>query len=143
MRIRPARRDDETTLRTLWDGSNSELDFLPYEQSVFSSELLTDSIALVAEEAGEIIGSVYAATPGVEHGFVFGLYVVPSSRRQGVARSLMAAVGKELRSRGRRVVVLSVDTPNAPARAMYEAMGFVDQARILRAEAGDLIRRLP
>jgi ribosomal protein S18 acetylase RimI-like enzyme len=143
MRIRPARRDDETTLRTLWDGSNSELDFLPYEQSVFSSELLTDSIALVAEEAGEIIGSVYAATPGVEHGFVFGLYVVPSSRRQGVARSLMAAVGKELRSRGRRFVVLSVDTPNAPARAMYEAMGFVDQARILRAEAGDLIRRLP
>lgn len=142
MRIRPARRDNETTLRTLWDDSNSELDFLPYEQSVFSSELLTGSISLVAEEAGEIIGSVYAATPGVEHGFVFGLYVVPSSRRQGVARALMAAVVKELRSRGRRFVVLSVDTLNAPARAMYEAMGFVDQARILRAEAGDLIRRL-
>lgn len=141
MRIRAAGPDDETTLQGFWDESNRELNFTPYEQSAFAAELLTDHIALVAESAGEIIGSVYAATPGTDHGFVFGLYVVPSLRRQGVARALTAAVAEELQRQGRRFVVLSVDTPNTPARAMYDAMGFVDQARILRAEVADLLRR--
>jgi ribosomal protein S18 acetylase RimI-like enzyme len=139
MRIRPATLDDEPTLRALWDESGRELDFTPYEQTAFSAELLTDHIALVAEDSGVVVGSVYAATPGVEHGFVFGLYVVPSSRRQGVARALMAAVAEELQRQARRFVVLSVDTPNLPARAMYEALGFVDQARILRADVDALL----
>jgi ribosomal protein S18 acetylase RimI-like enzyme len=69
------------------------------------------------------------------------LYVVLSSRRQGVGRALMVAVADELRIRGRRFVVLSVDTSNAFARAMYEELGFVDQARILRADLEDLLRR--
>lgn len=123
MQIRAARPDDETTLHALGDESNHELNFTPYEQSAFATELLKDHIALVAESAGEIIGNVYAATPGSEHGFVFGLYVVRSSRRQGVARALMAAVAEELQRQGRRFVVLSVETLNAPARAMYDAMG--------------------
>jgi ribosomal protein S18 acetylase RimI-like enzyme len=138
MRIRPATPNDATTLRALWDDSNRELESTPYAQSAFASELLTDQIALVAEEAEEIIGSVYAATPGAEHGFVFGLYVVPSSRRRGVARALVS-VAEELQRQGRRFVVLSVDGPNAPARAMYEAMGFVEQSRILRADVEDVL----
>lgn len=140
MQIRAARPEDATKLQALWDDSNRELSFAPYEQSAFSTDLLTDHIALVAEQAGAVIGSVYAALPGADHGFVFGLYVVPSSRRQGVARALMTAVAEELQRHGRQFAVLSVDTPNAPARAMYEAMGFDDQARILRAEVEDLLR---
>jgi ribosomal protein S18 acetylase RimI-like enzyme len=141
MRIRPATLSDEFNLRALWDESNREVTSAPYEQSSFAPELLTDHISLVAEEADELVGSVYAAMPGPEHGFVFGLYVVLSSRRQGVGRALMVAVADELRIRGRRFVVLSVDTSNAFARAMYEELGFVDQARILRADLEDLLRR--
>ncbi len=139
MEIRRATAADEPSLRALWDAAERELDFTPYAQAGFTPELLADHIVHVAEAGGEIVGSVYAAMPGPEHGFVFGLYVVPAARRQGIARALMAAAAEELRKQGRDYVVLSVDTPNAPARAMYEALGFVDQARILRADVGRLL----
>jgi ribosomal protein S18 acetylase RimI-like enzyme len=139
VRVRRATADDTHILRGFWEDSNRELDFTPYAQSAFAAELLTDHIALVAEDAGAIIGCVYAATPGDDHGFAFGLYVFPARRRQGVARALIAATADELKRRGRRFLVLSVDTPNGPARSMYEALGFVDQARILRADVDDLL----
>ena len=126
-------------MRALWNAAERELDFTPYPQSEFGPELLADHVVLVAEAGGEIVGSVYVATPGPEHGFVFGLYVVPAARRQGIARALMTAAAEELREQGRRYVVLSVDTPNAEARAMYEALGFVDQSRILRADIARLL----
>jgi ribosomal protein S18 acetylase RimI-like enzyme len=137
--IRSATPADEEILRSLWDDSNHELEFTPYPQSEFAAELITDHIALVAEDDGAVIGTVYAAMPGEEHGFVFGLYVIPSARRRGIARSLMVAVTKELGDRSRRFVVLSVDSPNTSARALYERMGFVDQARILRADVQEIL----
>jgi len=139
MLIRRATLDDELSLRSLWDDSNRELDFTPYPQSKFASELVTDHVALVAEDDGAIVGTVYAALPSDEHGFVFGLYVVPVARRQGIARALMRAVAEELHQQQRQFVVLSVDTPNDPARAMYERLGFVDQARVLRADVAQLL----
>ena len=50
----------------------------------------------------------------------------------------MRAVAAILREQGRRYVVLNVDTPNEPARAFYERLGFVDAARTLRADVDDL-----
>jgi ribosomal protein S18 acetylase RimI-like enzyme len=44
-----------------------------------------------------------------------------------------------LRDRGRRYVVLSVDTPNESARTLYERLGFVDAARMLRVEVERLL----
>ncbi len=79
--------------------------------------------------------------PSDEHGFVFGLYVIPSSRGRGVATALMVAGATQLERQRRRYIVLTVDPPNASARVMYEQFGFVDQARVLRTEVRHLLDR--
>lgn len=57
------------------------MNFAPYPPSEFAPELLTNHIALVAEDAGEVVGCVYAAAPSDDHGFVFGLRSDTSRQR--------------------------------------------------------------
>ena len=127
-------------MRILWDEFTSEATFTPYPGVPFSESLLTDQIALVAEQDGRPLGCVDIALPDEHFGYVFGLYVRPEARRQGLARRLMREVAVSLKREGRRYVVLSVDTPNRPGRTLYEQLGFVDAARTLRAEVDDLLR---
>ena len=57
------------------------------------------------------------------------LVVVPALRRKGVGTAMLAHA-VELARKGRaQVCTLHVDEANAPARALYEAMGFVVTAR--------------
>lgn len=136
--IRRATAADEVAMRELWDEFNAQTTYTPYPGSPFAQTLLTDQIALIAEDSGEPVGCVYGR-PSDHFGFVFGLYVRPSARRRGIARSLMRAIAEVLRDKGKQYVVLSVDTPNAAARTLYKDLGFIDAARTLRAEIVDLV----
>ena len=138
MEVRQATGADVEVLRGLWDASMAEATFTPYPGAPFDPAFLTDHLALVAEEEGRIVGAAYANLVSTHYGFVFGVYVRPDARRRGIARALMRAIARELRSRDRAYVVLSVDTPNAGARALYERLGFVDAARILQARVDQL-----
>ena len=71
---------------------------------------------------GRVGCCVYVNLASESFGFVFGLYVRPEARRRGIARALMRAVAEALRDEGREYVVLSVDTPNDAARALYEGL---------------------
>lgn len=140
MNVRRATEADLEAARRLWEASNEEITFTPYEGSRFDPILVTDHIALVAEnDGGGIAGTVYANASTPDFGFVFGLYVLPEWRGRGVGRALMRSIASELRDYGKRYVVLSVDTPNEPARRLYDELGFVDAARTLRAEIDDLV----
>lgn len=140
MAIRRATPNDAPVMRTLWDEFNAETTYTPYPGSEFAESLLIDQIAFLAEDEGKPVGCVYAATPSDHYGFVFGLYVLPGARRSGLARRLMATIAKELQDDGRRYIVLSVDTPNRAARALYDDLGFTDTARTLRVDIGELLR---
>lgn len=139
MEIRRATADDAPTMRTLWAEFNAEATYTPYPGSEFEDSLLIDQLAFLAEDAGEPVGCVYAALPSDHYGFVFGLYVRPTARLAGLARRLMITVAAELRNQGRRYIVLSVDTPNAAARALYDDLGFIDAARTLRVDIRELL----
>ena len=140
MNVRPALAADAEALSRLWTASLEEITFTPYEGSSFDQTLVTEHIALVAQDdSGEIAGVVYANAASPDYGFVFGLFVRPDARQRGVARLLMRAVALELRESGRRYVVLSVDTPNESARRLYDELGFVDAARTLRVEIDRLV----
>jgi ribosomal protein S18 acetylase RimI-like enzyme len=141
MQIRRATEADVDTMRRLWDEFTAEGTFTPYPGNAFEPALVTDHVALVAEEGGEAVGTVYANVSSPHFGYVFGLYTRPATRRRGVARALMRSIAAVLRDQGRRYVVLSVDTPNESARAFYEQLGFVDAARTLRADVEDLLGR--
>jgi len=65
-------------------------------------------------------GSV--AVPGETN--LIAMYVASRARRQQVGERLVQAVLDEARRRGHRRVFLQVTDSNAPARALYERMGF-------------------
>jgi ribosomal protein S18 acetylase RimI-like enzyme len=139
MEIRRATEADLHVMRRLWNDFTAEATFTPYPGSAFDQSLVTKHIALVAESAGNVVGTVYANTASPDFGYVFGLYTRPEARRRGVAKALMRAIASVLRDEGRRYVVLSVDTPNEKARALYDRLGFEDAARMLRAEVDALL----
>lgn len=56
---------------------------------------------------------------------ILTLAVVPTARRRGIARTLVAAALDEARRAGLRRMLLEVAVANHAARALYERLGFV------------------
>jgi ribosomal protein S18 acetylase RimI-like enzyme len=85
-----------------------------------------------AEADGEPVGTVGLVFRGKDAGYADGrtsanihrLHVVIAHRRQGVATALMTAAEEEARHRGFRSLTVEVEDDNAPARALYEKLGF-------------------
>ena len=138
--VRRATDADMAVMKRLWDEFTAEASYTPYPGASFDPALLRNHVALVAEERGAVVGTVYANFASPHFGYVFGLYTCPGARRRGVARALMRAIAAVIRGEGRRYVVLSVDTPNEAARTFYDKLGFVDAARTLRADVDELTR---
>jgi ribosomal protein S18 acetylase RimI-like enzyme len=136
--VRRAGEADLELMRSLWDDFSTEAVYTPYPPSPFEPALVRDHVALVAEEQGEVVGTVYANLSTPHFGYVFGVYTVPAARGRGVGRELMRAIAEHLHEEGREYVVLSVDTPNDGARAFYERLGFEDAARLLRVRVDRL-----
>ena len=91
----------------------------------------TDTILLVAEDNGAVLGYVYAAHEGYDYmalrgpaGVVHDLFVDPARRRQGVGRLLLEAAIERLRAMGSDRFVLSTAYLNEAARNLFTTMGF-------------------
>ena len=90
-----------------------------------------DSLVMVAEEAGRVVGYVYADVEGTSWkdlrgpcGYVHDVYVDDGARRGGAGRALMRAAIDWIRSRGRTQIVLFTKTGNAHAQRLFAALGF-------------------
>lgn len=84
---------------------------------------------------GELIGVVELERSGAVT-IVASLAVLPSRFRQGIARELIRWI---LRTAS-RPIELSTAAGNAPARALYRAMGFLEQSRERSPEGIELVR---
>ena len=90
-----------------------------------------DSVVLVAERRGEVVGYVFADVEGTSWrdlrgpcGFVHDVYVDDSERRRGAGTELMRAAIEWIRSKGRTQVVLSTMTQNGHAQQLFAKLGF-------------------
>lgn len=90
-----------------------------------------DSLVLVAEHAGAVIGYVFADLEDTNWmelrgpcGVVQDLYVDEAARRMGAGRQLMRAALEWFRSKGRMQVVLMTKTRNEHAQHLFTALGF-------------------
>jgi ribosomal protein S18 acetylase RimI-like enzyme len=137
--VRRATESDIPVMRRLWADFSAEAHYTPYPPGPFDPVLVRDHVALVAEEDGEVVGTLYANLATAHFGYVFGVYTVPAVRGRGVGRALMQAIAAHLREQGREYVVLSVDTPNEGAREFYARLGFEDASRMLRARVDRLL----
>jgi len=64
-----------------------------------------------------------------DEGEILTIGVLPTMRRQGIARALLEEGLQRARARGVRAIFLEVGVRNRPARALYEATGFKEVGR--------------
>ncbi len=87
----------------------------------------SDKFVIVSEEAGQILGYVGWNLDGSGTGRLEMVAVHPDAQRRGVATALCLHAVEELRRRGAVVVHIGTggDDFHAPARRLYESLGFI------------------
>ncbi|MDD5264162.1 MAG: bifunctional GNAT family N-acetyltransferase/class I SAM-dependent methyltransferase [Candidatus Bipolaricaulis sp.] len=83
------------------------------------------------DEAGNELGFVWVGVaPGAPEGtcLLFDIYVHEAHRGRGVARAMLEQMLESLKGDAIKTVVLYVRADNAPARALYKKLGFVEDA---------------
>jgi RimJ/RimL family protein N-acetyltransferase len=88
-----------------------------------------DRVVFGAFGGTELVGVIGLMREGhrklAHKGLIWGMYVAPEARRQGIGRQLVdAALTHAFANLGARQVNLGVNAANAPAIALYRATGF-------------------
>ena len=90
-----------------------------------------ESVVLVADRSGEVVGYIWADVEGISWkdlrgpcGYVHDIYVDESARGLGAGRALLRAALDWIRAQGRSQVVLWTKTRNDHAKALFRDLGF-------------------
>jgi GNAT superfamily N-acetyltransferase len=118
MHARPARPDDHDAFLGFW--AELGLDQPAPPREVWAQNLCPNTIFL--DDDGTLAAYNLCFAFGAR-GDVRQVVVAPAYRRRGVGRLLMAAVADKLRARGCTEWRLEVRASNAPALALYRAVG--------------------
>ncbi len=94
------------------------------------SDSVDHTLSAVALRDGLPVGAALVARRGWTVR-VAGMAIVPSARRQGVARALMDHLISAARARGDRMMELEVIEQNVPAVSLYEDLGFTRIRRLM------------
>jgi len=99
-----------------------------------------NTIGLVAEEAGQIVGFAQGRVNRVGTSWLAYMGVIPTYRRRGIGRELTLSFLSESRSRGAHKVSLYTAKELKPAIKLYVGLGFFRECRTRRHKYGvDLI----
>jgi GNAT superfamily N-acetyltransferase len=102
----------------------------PLVSSMMRAEAIDLATSLVAIQDDRIVGVVMIARRG-KVTRVAAMGIALAVRRQGLGRQMLTQAIEEARVRGEAKMVLEVIEQNPPAIALYEAMGFQIQHRLL------------
>lgn len=105
-------------------------------------EIVAAGLAFVAETGERGVGFALARRTAPHAGRLTDLYVAPDARRSGVAAALVRDVVEALAVQGVEYVDLEVMAGNAPARAVYQRWGFVEDVVTVVARVDALRERL-
>lgn len=101
----------------------------PWSENSIASELSNPlSLWLVAEADGALAGYIGSQSVLGESD-VMNVAVSPDYRRQGIGEALVLALVEELKKLGNHCLSLEVRLSNAPARSLYEKLGFAEVGR--------------
>jgi [ribosomal protein S18]-alanine N-acetyltransferase len=103
----------------------------PWSEGAFTGALLRgagERVALLRDVGPEIVGfCVWQEVAGEAH--VHNVAIAPGRRGQGLGRRLLSVCLGMAASRGARRAFLDVRQGNAPARALYARLGFLEAGR--------------
>ncbi len=133
--VRIGSTSDIEAVLLLWATSGAEpthTDDAPSLQALIEHD---GSALLVAQDRGELVGSVLAGWDGWR-GSVYRLAVAPTHRRRGLGRRLLAEAEAHLRSvGGLRLCAVVVETEST-ATGFWRAAGWEEQRHRLRFVTG-------
>lgn len=102
---------------------------LPWSRRSIASELDNPlALWLVAVENGRVLGYVGSQSV-LDEADMMNLAVSADARRRGVGRALVEALVERLAGRNVKSLTLEVRASNAPAIALYGALGFAQVGR--------------
>ena len=97
----------------------------PWSEKSIASELGNRlSLWLVALEGERVVAYVGSQSVLGETDMM-NIAVHPDCRRQGIAEALVNSLVEALREKGNHSLMLEVRASNAPAKALYEKLGFI------------------
>ena len=122
--IRPATVADVDAVLGVWAEARSIAARTPDDPDAVKQLLERDPGALlVAEDGGQVVGVLIAGWDGWR-GNVYRLAVLPSHRRQGIARDLVDAGHERLRAQGAHRVTALVGGEEGAAHRLWRALGY-------------------
>jgi ribosomal protein S18 acetylase RimI-like enzyme len=122
--IRTATAADIDAVLAVWAEARSSAAQTPDDPRVVEQLLERDPGALlVAEADGQVVGVLIAGWDGWR-GNVYRLAVLPSHRREGIARELVDAGHERLRAQGARRVTALVGGEEGAAHRLWRAVGY-------------------
>lgn len=123
--VRKFRLDDYDRVMELW-----RLGRLPLKpkgrdsrQEIERQVKLSNVIFLVAESAGQVVGTVLATHDG-RKGWINRLAVDPAFRGQGLGQLLVKEAEKELEKEGIMMFAALIEEDNLPSLNLFEKLGY-------------------
>lgn len=98
---------------------------VPAFQALIARENLDLDASVAALDGHEIVGTGMLGIRG-DQGWIGGMGVIPSRRRQGIGRHMMQYLLHQARQRGLAELQLEVIEANTGAQALYRTLGFQD-----------------
>ena len=132
MTIRSAAPADIPAVLDLWSRARSSGASTRDDEAVVARLIAVDPDSLlVAEDGGELVGTLIAAWDGWR-GNMYRLAVAPQRRREGIGSRLVAAGEQHLRRRGAGRVSALAWREDEPAYELWRATGYEDNVGVAR-----------
>lgn len=103
---------------------------------------LRDHAQFVALADGQPVGLIGAQHENLETVYLYSLWLDPTARGLGLARSLIAAAAQWARERGAGTARLRVAAENTAARTVYASLGFTIAGTEASTPSGELAMTL-
>jgi ribosomal protein S18 acetylase RimI-like enzyme len=129
--IRRCHPEKVTAILALWRKAETTVSVTDTVEDLRRTITDGPAVVLVAEVAGQVIGSVIGSFDGWR-GNIYRLAVHPDYRRQSIARMLVDEVARQLARQGAKLITAWVEREHPWAMGFWQAIGYEVDARMTR-----------
>ena len=129
--LRPCRVQDIAAVLALWEQAATSGSVTDHPDAIRKRLERDADLFLLAWDGDRLVGSLIGGWDGWR-GNMYRLAVGPDYRRRGIARKLVGAVERRLRLLGAERITALVTKHEAPAKAFWRNVGYIDDTEMGR-----------